>query len=285
MIRVAALFCLVFLTAATAHAQVAPGSRLESIKSAQAIKIAYRGDAKPFSYVNPNNEVAGFTIDVCKRVVKSIAQQLALGDLKIEWVPVTVQTRFAAVESGQADMECGSSTVTLGRMKQVDFSSFVFVESTGILVRRASNIQKFSEMSGKKIAVVSGTTNEQAIIRQTRQQNVDATVVRVLNRDKGVAAVEAGDVDGFASDKLLLVGANLKNPDALKMLPDDLSIEPYAIALPRGDWALRLAVNSALAHMYRSGEIAAVFKTWFDQVGLRIGPVMQVMYAFGALQD
>jgi glutamate/aspartate transport system substrate-binding protein len=286
MYRVLAV-CFSLLTASMAHAQtpVPSGSRLESVKSAQAIKVAYRNDAKPFSYMGANNEIAGFTIDVCKLVVKSIAQQLGLDDLKIEWVPVTVQTRFSAVASGQADMECGSSTVTLGRMKVVDFSSFVFVESTGVLVRRASNIQNFSDLSGKKIAVVSGTTNEQAIIRQTRQQNVDATVVRVLNRDEGVAAVEAGNVDGFASDKLLLVGANLKNPDALKMLPDDLSAEPYAITLPQGDWALRLAVNTGLAHIYRSGQIGEIFNKWFNQVGLQMGPVIRVMYAFGALQD
>ncbi len=286
MIRVL-FFCFAFLTASVAYAQapVPSGSRLESVKSAQMIKVAYRTDARPFSYRSASNEVVGFTIDLCKLVVTSIARQLGLGDLKIEWVPVTVQTRFSAVASGQADMECGSSTVTLGRMKEVDFSSFVFVESTGVLVRRASDIQKFADMSGKKIAVVSGTTNEQAIVRQTKQQNVDATIVRVLNRDDGVAAVEAGNVDGFASDKLLLVGANLKNPDALKMLPDDLSAEPYAITLPRGDWALRLAVNTALAHIYRSGQIGTIFNSWFNQVGLKMGPVIRVMYAFGALQD
>lgn len=286
MVRVIS-FCLVLFAATLAYAQnpSAPDSRLEAIKSSKTVKIAYRADATPFSFVNPKNEISGFTIDICKLVVKSIAQQLALGDLKIAWVPVTVQTRFSAIATGKADMECGSSTVTLGRMKQVDFSSFVFVESTGVLIRKASNIRTFADMGGKKIAVISGTTNEQAITKQIKQRHIDATVVTVNSRDEGVDALETGKVDGFASDKLLLVGAHIKNPNALTLLPDDLSTEPYAIALPRGDWAFRLAVNTALSKIYRSGQIAVIFRAWFDQIGLRMGPVMRVMYALGALSD
>ena len=77
----------------------------------------------------------------------------------------------------------------------------------------------------------------------------------------------------------------MKHPEKLEMLPDDLSVEPYAIVLPRGDWAFRLAVNTALSQIFRSGRIVPVFRSWFDQVGLRMGPVMQTVYALGALQN
>ena len=283
----AIFLCFVLFTASTAHAQslAPPGSRMETIKNSKTVRIAYRTDARPFSFIGPKNDVTGFTVDICKLVTKSLAQQLGVGDLKIEWVPVTVQTRFSAVASGKADMECGSSTVTLGRMKEVDFSSFVFVESTGLVVRKASNIGSFGDLGGKKIAVISGTTNEQALARQIKLRNVNATVVPVKDRESGVMAVESGTVDSFASDKLLLVGAYMKNPEALMLLPDDLSVEPYAIVLPRGDWAFRLAVNTALAEIYRSGEIAVIFRAWFDQIGLRISPAMVLMYGLGALSE
>ena len=120
---------------------------------------------------------AGFSVDLCQLVTKSIAQQFGLQDLKIEWVPVTVQTRFSAVSGGKADLECGSSTVTLGRMKEVDFSNVIFVESTGVVVTRASNIHAFADMAGKKIAVVSGTTNERAVMDQNSQHNFNLTLV------------------------------------------------------------------------------------------------------------
>jgi len=235
--------------------------------------------------LNDKGEPAGFSIDICKLVVSSLEHQLGLDSIKIEWVPVTLQTRFSAVASGKADMECGSSTVTLGRMKEVDFSNFIFLESTGIIVKKASNIRSFSDMTGKKIAVPLGTTNEQAIIAQLKQQKVEATLISVKDGSEGIAMLEAGDVDGFASDKLLLVGAHIKNPEALVMLPDDLSVEPYAIALPLGDWAFRLAVNTGLAQIFRTGQVLTVFQAWFDRIGLQMSPVLRVMYGLGALSD
>jgi ABC-type amino acid transport substrate-binding protein len=286
MFRLVALFlACCFVTAASAQSQAPSNGRLKVIANTKVIKIAYRADARPFSFVNDKNEPVGFMIDICKLVSKSIERQLGLDSLKIEWVPVTVQTRFLAVASGKTDMECGSSTVTLGRMKDVDFSNNTFIESTGLIVRKVSNIRTFSDMAGKRIAVAAGTTNEQAIIAQLKQQKVEATVVSVKDGAEALALLEDGKADGFASDKLLLVGAHIRNPDALVMLPDDLSVEPYAIVLPRGDWAFRLAVNTGLAQIYRTGEVVVLFRGWFDQIGLQLGPALRVVYGLGALSD
>ncbi len=287
MRRLISLFFVlaISLIAASAQAQVPSDSRLKSIVDNKTIRIAYRTDATPFAMANDHGNPAGYSIDLCQMVIKSIAQQFGLQDLKVEWVPVNVQTRFTAVSSGKADLECGSSTVTLGRMKEVDFSNFIFVEATGVVVARASNFHAFADMTGKKIAVVSGTTNERAVKDQNSARNLNLTLVSVKDRDEGVGALEAGKVDGFASDKLLLVGAQIKHPDAFVMLPDDLSVEPYAIALPRGDWALRLAVNTGLAQIYRSGQVVGIFKKWFDQIGLRPGVLLGSAYTLGGLSD
>jgi ABC-type amino acid transport substrate-binding protein len=100
-----------------------------------------------------------------------------------------------------------------------------------------------------------------------------------------MAALESGKVDGYAGDKLLLVGTQVKNPQTLIMLPDDLSVEAYAIVLPRGDWALRLAVNTGLAQIYRSGAIVALYKKWFSQLGLEPGVLTRAAYALGGLSE
>ena len=282
----AALFLgLLSVSVAAAQNQIPANSRLKTIAGTKIIKIAYRTDARPFSFVNDKNEPVGFTIDLCKLVVSSIERQLGVGDLKIEWVPATVQNRFSIVATGKADMECGSSTVTLGRMKEVDFSNFIFVESTGVVVTKDSNIRTFADMTGKKIAVAGGTTNERAITEQLKQQKIEATVISVKDGAEAVALLESGKADGVASDKLLLVGAHVKNPQALVMLPDDLSVEPYAIVLPRGDWALRLAVNTGLAQIFGTGLVVGVFKSWFDRIGLQMSPVLRIMYGLGSLSE
>ena len=273
------------LVSASAQTSIPSDSRLKSIVGNKTIRIAYRTDATPFSFKNDKGEPAGFSLDLCQLVTKSIGQQFGVPDINIEWIPVTVQTRFSAISNGQADVECGSSTITLGRMKEVDFSNITFVESTGVVVARAANFHSFSDMAGKKIAVVAGTTNEAAVNQQSRAHNLNITVVTVKDRDEGISALESGKVDGYAGDKLLLAGTHANNPDAVVMLPDDLSIEAYAIALPRGDWALRLAVNTGLASVFRSGLIFTGFKTWFGQMGLQPGVLPRAAWALGALSD
>ena len=124
-----------------------------------------------------------------------------------------------------------------------------------------------------------------AVNEQNRAHDLKITVVTVKDREEGIDALESGKVDGYAGDKLLLVGTQAKHPETLVMLPDDLSIESYAIALPRGDWALRLAVNTGLAPVFRSGLIFAGFEKWFGQVGLQPGVLSQAAWALGALSD
>jgi ABC-type amino acid transport substrate-binding protein len=272
------------LPANDAFAQALEG-RLKTIVGNKTIKIAYRADATPFSFLNNSRQPVGYTVDICKSVVGSLQRQFKVQEIKIEWVPVNAQTRFDAVASGKADMECGSSTVTLGRMKVVDFSSFVFVETTGVMVKATTGANSFGDLAGKKVAVIAGTTNAKAVAARSQQLRIPVTLVEVKTREEAVAAVESGNADAFASDTLMLVGTPFKDPKSIRLLPDDLSIEPYAIALPRGDWALRLAVNTALSQIFRSGEIAIIYSNWFAPLGMQPGAVLRTVFTLGALPE
>lgn len=257
-------------------------SRLKRIGDAKTVKIAYRSDSKPFSFLTEQREPAGYTIDLCKLIVKSLEQQVN-SPLGIAWVPVTTRDRFEAVANGSADMECGSSTVTLGRMKEVDFSNYIFVENTALAVTAASGIHALADLGGRKIAVIAGTTNEKALARALERRHLTATVIQVGSRVEGLAALESGRVDAFASDRYLLGG--MKTDTALTLLPEDISTEPYAVALPRGDWAFRLAVNTALAQIFRSGEILNIFTKWFGGVAQRPNLLIGAVYLLGSLAD
>ncbi len=243
MLRAAIATLALVLSTCFASAQIPADSRMKRIADTKTIKLGFRAAATPFSFLADKKEPVGYTIDLCTIVVEAIGKSLG-SPLKIEWVEVTTQNRFDMVAQGKADMECGSSTITLSRMKDVDFSSIIFTESTGIVVKAASGFQKATDLDGKKIAVATNTTNERAIANLIKQGTLKAVLVPVKDREAGVAALEKGEVDAYASDKLLLVGARFADPKAMSMLPDDLSLEPYGIVLPRGDWALRLAVNS-----------------------------------------
>jgi glutamate/aspartate transport system substrate-binding protein len=258
--------------------------RLKHISETKIVKIAHRSDAKPFSFQNPNGEPDGYTVELCKSVVRSFEQQLD-AKLTIAWVPVDTQTRFDAVASGLADMECGSSTVSFSRLQKVDFSSFIFMENTGLIVRLDSGLQSVAEVGGKRIAVIAGTTNEAALARELQRRQLQAEIVRVRDRREGMAWIESGIVDSFASDKLLLIEAPNANASSYRMLPENLSMEPYAIALPRGDWAFRNAVNKGLSRTYGSGEILDIYLKWFAALGGRPDLLRAAVYIFGTLPE
>jgi ABC-type amino acid transport substrate-binding protein len=290
MLRVALVLIsyLVAVNLAFAQAAQTPSdSRLKRIGASKTIKIGYRTDATPFSFVNPQNpkEPTGYTIELCKLVVASIQKQLGLQNLKTEWVQVTSQSRFEAIAKRQADMECAASTITLGRMKQVDFSSIVFVDTTGIVAKADAGINSAADLAGKKVVVIGGTTNERVLLALKAEGKLNVNLVTARDRGEAVGILEGGNADAFASDKLLLLGANIRDASKFKMLPDDLSHEPYGIALPRGDWALRLAVNTGLAQAYRSGEAFQLFQKWFSPVGLRPGVWMLAAFHFGAMAE
>ena len=284
MTRLLALLAIALFTGSI-HAQALEG-RLKKIAETKSIAIGVRGDAMPFSFMTGSNPPDGFTVDLCKGVARSIARQLKIQDLKVEWVLVTVQSRFDVVAKGSADMECGASTITLSRMRQVDFSSITFVESTGVMVKTKAGVRALGDISGGRIAVIRGTTNERAVAAQIKRRQLSITVVPFGSSEEAMAALEADRVVAFASDRLLLVGAvaTAKDPGALTLLPEQLSFEPYGIVLPRGDASLRLAVNTALAQIYGSAEIDEIFKRWFGQFGPPPA-ILEAAYLLGTIPE
>jgi len=260
--------------------------RLKKIHDTKTIAVAYRTDALPFSFEDRDGKPAGYTVDLCRSVIGLVERQIGVAPLQVKWVPVTGQTRFAAVSSGQADMECGSSTVTLARMQEVAFSSLTFVDGTGLLVRKSVGGSSLIDLAQRRIGVIAGTSNERALAEALRTKVVTATVVPVKTRDDGLAQLEAGTIDAFASDRVLLVGlaSKAKDPKALALMADPLSYEPYAIVLPRGDWAMQLAVNTALAQIYKSSALPDIYMRWFGAMG-RPTAVLEIMYALGRLPE
>lgn len=282
--RQLSLMMLVLACAVAPAKAQTPEGRLKQISETKIVRIAHRSDAKPFSFLGPQGEVDGYTIDLCKSVVRSLEGQLNTG-LKIAWVPVDTQTRFDAVASGSADMECGASTVSFGRMQKVDFSSFIFMENTGLVVRLNSGILSVSDLGGKKVAVIAGTTNETALTKELTRRQLKVEMIRVKDRREGMAALESGAVDSFASDKLLLIEAPNASASSYRMLPENLSVEPYAIALPRGDWAFRNAVNNGLSQLYSSSQILDIYLKWFAALGGRPDLLRAAVYIFGTIPE
>jgi glutamate/aspartate transport system substrate-binding protein len=264
----------------------APEGRLKTIQDTATLRIAYRTDSRPFSFLDSEGRPIGFTIELCERVAESLQRDLQIPTLKIEWVPVDTRTRFEVIVNGSADMECGSTTVSLSRMKIVDFSTLIFAESTGVLTRSDSGMFRFDDMAGRKIGIVTGSTNAQAVRDQLRQRRLHAELIEFRDREAGVAALVRGELDGFATDKLVLLAlAQAAKLRDFSVLPDDLSFEPFAIMLPRGDAAFRLAVNTGIALVFRGGDVIELYTKYFSGIAQRPSIWLGAVFTFGALPE
>jgi ABC-type amino acid transport substrate-binding protein len=273
------------LAGTAANSQQLEG-RLKTVQESATLRIAYRTDSRPFSYLNDDGKPVGYSIELCLRIAQSIERQLGLKSLEIKWVQVDTRTRFDIIANGAADLECGSTTISLSRLKIVDFSSLIYAESTGVLVKAGRGMFNFDSMAGRKIGVVPGSTNATAIRDQLKQRKLEATLVEFPDREKGIAALGLGAIDGFATDKLVLLAlAQAANLRDYTMLPDDLSFEPFAIMVPRGDWAFRLAVNTGLARVFRSGEVIEIYTKYFSTLAPRPSAWIGAVFTFGALPE
>jgi glutamate/aspartate transport system substrate-binding protein len=277
---------LVVLLPLCAVAQQRVPDTLSKIKAAKSITVAFSGDSLPFSYVETNNQPAGYSIDLCKRVIAGIGRSVGIPDLAVNWVVDTVPNRIAMVASGKADLECANTTQSLSRMKDVDFSSLIFVDGGGFLVRADSGINGFGDLAGKSIAVTTGTTTEARLNAMLKERLVNAKVVHVKDGVEGTALLESGAVAAFASDKIKLIGlaAQAKDPKMFAMLAEDMSFEPYAFMVPRNDSAFRLEVNRALTQVYLSGEIDQIFAKWLGKLGRPSG-LLAAMYLLNAIPE
>jgi glutamate/aspartate transport system substrate-binding protein len=239
---------------------------LTKLKRTSAITIGYTETSAPFSSVGPGGTPQGYSIDLCLRIADSIKKDLSLSQLDVKWAKVTVENRIASVANGAVDIECGTTTKTLSRMAQVDFTLLTFLDGGSLLVATASGINRLTDLPGKRVAVIPTTTTERAmrdVVKKLSLKNV--TLLSVKDHAEGLAALDEGKIDAYASDRTLLVGliAGSKDRAKLRVIEDFISYEPYAFMIRRGDANFQLAVNRVLTRLYRSAEVVPIYEKWF----------------------
>ena len=271
------------LSAFTAPAQAA--GTLDRLRQDKTLRIAYRPDAPPFSYQTGSAEPQGFIVEICRAVAKSLTQQLQLPNLNIVYVPVTAENRFDAIKDGKADLLCEATTATLSRREIVDFSISTFVDGASLLIR-TDGPQSLQAMAGRKIGVLGGTTTQEALQNSLKDENIAADVMPAKSHEEGLAMLDAGTISAYFADRAILQSLIKQSKDQKKLLLADnyLTVEPYALALPHGDEDFRLAVDRALSHLYRGGDIGTIFSQSFPD-GQTPSGILKTLYLISGLPD
>jgi ABC-type amino acid transport substrate-binding protein len=268
------------------YAAAADGALTKIAKRGE-MRIGYDKDSEPMSFVDKDGGPAGYSVDLCRRIASAVKTELKREDLKITFVPVDFDGEFKAMVKGDIDIECGSTTITLGRYHMIDFSVMTFVTGGSFLARGEHPVDTVADLVGKSVAVIPGTTTETALKQQLKDRLIDAKIVSVKDHVEGMAKLDAGQVAALASDQLLLIGQLMKskNPKNYALSNELYSYEPYGLVLPKDDSAFRLVVNRALVQMYRNSQYVDIFARWVGWAGIKPSPVLVSMFAIQQFSD
>lgn len=258
---------VVSLSALLIASQAEAGSALERIRQTGRVVIAHREASVPFSYVTPDGKPVGYAMDLCHRFVDAIALKLGVKRLAVDYVQVTSANRISTIETGKADLECESTTNNVERRARVSFAIPHYITGARYLVRADAPMRELGDFKGKRVASTAGTGPLKALHYVNSDRMLGIEVVEVPDHAKGVEAVEAGKVDGFVMDEVLLQGlmSTRSNPERLAIIGRYLTVEPLAVMLAKDDLDLKRIVDDEMKRLIRSREAYLLHDKWFLQ--------------------
>jgi len=265
---------------------VSAAGTLDKIRQSGKIALGYRAEAQPFSYRDDQGNPAGYSVALCQAIADGLKTDLGLANLSIEWVPVTIDDRFSAVQQGKVDLLCSAETETLSQRKEVSFSLPVYPSGIGALLAADTppQLQEILErglpptkpiwrgspartlLEAQTFSVVANTRAVDWLRERADAFDVEAKIVPVDSYDAGVQRLLDGTSDVLFGEATLLAAAK-RSPGArdLTLLDRRFTNEPIALVLARGDEDFRLAVDQKLSQLMRSDSFRSLYSRWFGE--------------------
>jgi len=238
---------------------------LKKIKDSGTITLGHRDTSIPFSYYDDKQQVVGYAMDICMKVVDAIKANLKMPKLDVKLNPVTSATRIPLMANGTIDLECGSTTNNLERQKQVWFATTHFVTANRFVSKKSSNLKTVDDLKGKTVVSTSGTTNIKNATEINVEKKLGMNIIAAKDHAESFLTVESGRAVAFFMDDILLYSlvANSRNPSEWVISADALTVEPYGIMMRKDDVEFKKVVNGAINALYKSGEINKIYGKWF----------------------
>ncbi len=281
------------LLAVPAAAQELTGT-LKKIKDSGTITIGHRETSIPFSYLDDKQQPIGYSMDICAAVVEEVKKELGLAQLAVKYNPVTPQTRIPLISNGTIDIECGSTTNTLTRQKQVGFAPITFITGTKLLVKKSAKIKSYKDLKNKTVVVTQGTTNERVIKALSDKDNLNIKFLDATDHGESFLTVESGRAVAFSMDDILLYGliAKAKNPKDYEVVGDYLSYDPYGMMYRKGDEDFGVVIRRAIGRLMANGDLAKIYNKWFleklpsgEVMGVPMSPLLKAAIQLQALPE
>ncbi|MEM8781079.1 MAG: transporter substrate-binding domain-containing protein [Cyanobacteria bacterium P01_G01_bin.49] len=227
---------------------------LEEIIERGKLIVAVKDNMRPLSFSDEENQLQGLEIDLARQLAKDI-----LGDPQaVILQPVSNQERLQKVIDGDVDLAIARVTINTSRGRLVNFSSYYYLDGTGIITNNYQ-IRALSHLSSAKVGVLERSSTI-AVIRAELPQ---AELAGVSSYQEALTLLEAGTIDAFAADNSILAGWIQEYPQYYQ-LPVRLSGEALGVVMPKGlQYAsLQSHVNQAISRLKRSGWLTERAKYW-----------------------
>lgn len=271
-----------YATAQTTEAsEQAPlnGPVIQRIRERQALTIAYHPNMAPFSLLGDDGQPTGYTIDLCKIIASQLVNQLDLKLMDVRWVKTNTRSRFDAIASGEADLECSATSNTLDRQRQFGFSLTTFIQGATFAVRNDADLEKPDHLNSKKVAVVRDSTTSKLLKQAIASGQMQATLVDAKSFEAAANMLANKDVDAIAGDRLVMFDQLIRSKlgTRFRLLPQDFAPEYYAVMMAPNDPDFRWAVNATLSRTFRTPVIGELFQRWFGSLN-QPGQLMEALY-------
>ncbi|WP_300725434.1 amino acid ABC transporter substrate-binding protein [Pseudomonas sp.] len=264
--KLLALVVAACMSTSAAQAEELTGT-LKKIKEVGAVTLGYRDASLPFSYLNDDQKPIGYSIELCQKIVDEIKVKVGEPNLKTNYVSVVAATRTPLLINGTIDLECGVTTNTVERQKQISFLLTSYVASAKYAVKKTAGINSVDELKGKAVVVITGGSGEWLTKNLDREKNLGLKILNAKDGGEAFLMLETGRAAAYINDDVQLMAtiAQSRNPDAYTLLPQAMSAEPYAIGIRKNDPQFKSFADGVLRNLYSSGYIDTLYPKWFQQ--------------------
>jgi glutamate/aspartate transport system substrate-binding protein len=257
-----ALLCACAAAAAAAQ----ESATLRKIRESGVITLGYRDSQFPFSYLDDAQRPIGYTMDICDRIVDAVQERLGLRDLERRYVQVTSATRIPMVSNGTVDLECGVTTNTAERERQVAFTITTFVAESRLVSKKSAPVWRLEDLRGKVVTSTVGTTSLAHLQELYDKHGLDMTILASKDDPEAFRLVATDRAAAYAMDDALLHGtiARSAQPEDYVVSNERLAVEPYGIMLAKGDPEFKRLADQVIVGLFKSGEIMRLYRRWFQ---------------------
>jgi glutamate/aspartate transport system substrate-binding protein len=239
---------------------------LDKIRSSGMLTLGYRDASIPFSYLGNDQQPVGMALDLCAAVAERIRTDLNLPALKVAYVAVNASNRIPLIQNGTVDIECGSTTNTPERQKQVAFSIATFVSQPHWLTTRTSGITELKGLRERTVVITQGSLNMVLVQKQNTAEGLGLTILQARDHAESLLMLRTGRAAAWYEDEVLLAGARSTAPDpaALIFLPAAAQTDDeYGLMLRRDDPEFKALVDGTLRAEMASGAFKRLYEKWF----------------------